>query len=159
MTFALTRKELYLAVMIALMGYFLYSSSAIIWLSKLTIFQGWLLYNVLYIISIYTLSKMGLTIFGMRITTLSQTLGLYLITTAFYMTINWESAYVNLVTKGTSEGVSEVYWQTDDGLSWYSVNKYIPNLELEQARIIAFVVIPFILALIGGYLLTGRIRI
>ena len=166
MPFNLTKKELYLAFFVALMGFFLYSRSMVLWLDKLTIFQGWLFYNVLWFIIIYVGSRQGFFIYEPKKVPLTQAIGLYLITTAVLMTVNWESGYVQLMTRGNQD-MSTVYVQTDDGMSWFYITTYVPGVDVNDcltndnctARILFIVAIPFILALIGGFLLTGRVHL
>ena len=164
MTFSLTNKELLLATAIAVLGFFMYSPSVIRWLDAIPLWQGYVFYQVIYFVSLYFLSKQGLVLFGIKITSVKQTLGLFLITTAFLMTISWCSGYVQFILRGNQD-VSGVYLQTDDGLSWYYVTNYITK-DIESCktddncmpRIVAFVIVPFVIALLGGYLITGKIK-
>lgn len=161
----LTNNELKLAIFIGIFGLIMYSTTVIKWLDSVSLLTGYIFYQVIYFVSLYILSKHGLVLFGIRITSLKQTIGLFLITTAFLMTISWCSGYVQLITR-SNQDISGVYLQTDDGLSWSYVTQYItkgvgdcatnPNC---SARIISFSIIPFFLALLGGYMVTGRAKL
>jgi hypothetical protein len=157
--FKLTRREIYLALVFAVIGFFLTLRGFVGWLDVLTPLAGLVVYYVLLYSAIYVLSKFGLVIFGLRIEKPLQIIGLGLITFAFFMIVNWESEYVNLVTVGTSTGVSQAYWASEDGAVWYLWYHVVGVKDIEIARLLTFVLTPFLLALGGGFLLERKISL
>ena len=157
--FKLTEREICLAVAFALMGFFLTLKGFVVWLSGLNPLEGLVVYYIILYSAIYVLSKLGLVIFGLRIEKPLQILGLGMITFAFFMIVNWESEYVNLVTVGSSVGVSQAYWGSEDGATFYFVYHILGIKALAVARLITFVLVPFLLALGGGFLLEKKISL
>jgi|GEM_PF-1282785 len=161
-SYTLTKKELLLATFLGIFGFFTNSRWIILWLDSIGIVGGYIFYNIIYFGFLFILSRAGLTLFGLRIERPLQTIGLFLLTTAVFMTIEWESPWINIVTKGTVEGVSIVYWQTDDGISWIFWSNLLGIYGITNPDIIAIFTYPitiFFLALMGGFLITGRIKI
>jgi hypothetical protein len=155
--FALTHRELLLAISIAVLGFILSMRSFILYLDTLNPLQGFIVYYLILYSALYILSIMGLTIFGIKISTPMQTLGLLLITMAFFITIDWESPYINIVTKGTAENISQVYWQTEDGATWWVWGHWFQDVE--QLRMLTYVLSPFLLTVIGGFLIVRRTQL
>jgi len=155
--FELTGKELSLAIAIAVMGFFFTTRQWILWLNSLSPFAGLIVYYIILYASLYVLSRLGLTVFGIKIDDKIETLGLLLITFAFFITVDWESAYIQYVTNGSLTGMSNVYLQAEDGAVWFLWSQLIQNIEV--LHVLTYVVTPFVLALVGGLLVTGKIKI
>jgi hypothetical protein len=75
------------------------------------------------------------------------------------MTINWENPYVQIVTTGSFEGASPVFYQSEDGVAWWAWSQLLPTANVETLRLLAFVFTPFILCLIGGLLVSEKIKL
>jgi len=155
----ITSKEFQLAVAIALMGFLLTSRQWILWLNSLTVVGGFLVYYALLYAALYTLEKMGLVVFGFKIEKLEQTVGLLLISFAFFAIVNWENPYVQYVTMGSFSGASPVFYQTEDGILWQFTAQLIPTASVEAQRLFAFVLMPFLITLAGVTLVTKKIQL
>jgi hypothetical protein len=113
---------------------------------------------ILYV-SLYILSRLDLVVFGFKIKDPMQTLGLLLITFAFFICVDWESPYVQLVTNRSVENVSPVLFQAEDGAVWFLWHNAIPWADVETLRLLTYVATPFALALIGGLLVSEKVRL
>lgn len=102
---------------------------------------------------------MELAVFGFKIKEPMQTLGLLLITFAFFICINWESPYVQLVTTGSVENISPVLFQSEDGAVWHVWQSTLPWADTETLRILTYVLTPFTLALTGGLLVSEKVKL
>ena len=157
--FQLTEGEILLAVVFALIGFFLSLRDVVVFLSSLNPIAGLLVYYIILYASLYILSRLDLTIFGLKIDKPIQVFGLTMITFAFFILVNWESAYINLVVNGSSDNVSNLYFASEDGAVWFLWYDVIGIKDLEISRILTYCVSPFILALFGGLLLDKKITL
>jgi len=143
----ITREELALVLVITIMGFAFSMRPWILFLDSLNPFTGLIVYYVILYFSLYALSKMGLVIWKIRIKSALQVLGALLITMAFFITVDWESPWVQYVTGRTGADVSNVLYQSEDGAFWYLWSFLTNNFEV--LRILTYVITPFILTLIG----------
>jgi hypothetical protein len=143
----ITREELALVLVITVMGFAFSMRPWILFLDSLNPFTGLIVYYIILYITLYVLSKMGLVIWKIRIKTPLQVLGCLLITMAFFITVDWESPWVQYVTGRAGADVSNVLYQAEDGAFWYLWSFLISNFEV--LRILTYVITPFILTLIG----------
>lgn len=155
----LTIQEIGLAFAFAVIGFIFSSRSTIMFLNGLSPMQGLIVYYIILYVSLYMLSRLDLVVFGFKIKDPMQTIGLLMITFAFFICVNWENPYVQLVTKGNVENVSPVFFQAEDGAVWFVWQSVFPWLDIETLRLLTFVVTPFALALIGGFLVSEKIRL
>ncbi|MGB9774727.1 MAG: hypothetical protein ACPL4I_12030 [Bacteroidota bacterium] len=158
MRFKLEGREIALAAVLAFLGFILTSREWLLFLDGLSPFQGLMVYYMILYGSLYLLSRMDLVVFGFKIRDPLQTLGLLLVTFAFFIVVDWESPYVQIVTKGDSGAVSPVFYQSEDGAVWYLWQQALPWANFEAVRLLTYVLTPLILALIGGYLASGKAR-
>jgi hypothetical protein len=154
----LTLREVWLALALALMGFALTSRSWLLFLDGLNPIQGLAVYYLILYVSLYMLSRLDLVVFGFKIKEPLQTLGLLLITFAFFICVDWESPYVQLVTGRSVENVSPVLFQAEDGAIWFLWQNAIPWADLEALRLLTYVATPFILALVGGLLVSEKVK-
>jgi len=159
MTFKLTDKEVYLACAFAVMGFLFTMRPWILWMNTLTPFSGLIVYYVILYGALYVLSKLGLTVFGIKIDDKFETLGLLMITFAFFITVDWESAYIQWITNGSLTGQSVLYLQSEDGATFYLFQQLLPWAGAEAWRYLTYVLTPFVLALFGGLLVSGKISL
>ena len=155
----LTDKEVGLAVILAFMGFILSSHQWILFLSGLTPLEGLIIYYIILYVTLYILSQLGLVVLGIKIKEPLQTFGLLLITFAFFIVVDWESAYVQYVTIGSLEGASPVFLQSEDGAVFWVWEQLLPAAPVETWRILTYVLTPFILTLIGGLLASEKIKL
>jgi hypothetical protein len=144
--FEITKEELALVLVITFMGFAFSMHQFVLFLDSLNPFTGLIVYYVMLYFSLYALSKLGLVIWKIRIKSPLQVLGALLITMAFFITVDWESPWVQYVTNRTTD-VSNVLYQSEDGAFWYLWSFLINNFEV--LRILTYVVTPFILTLVG----------
>ena len=152
--FAITSKEFLLAVSLAVMGLVFSTREWILYLNSLNPIQGLLIYYIILYSSLIVLSKMGLVVFNIKIKNPIQTFGLLLITFAFFITVDWESPYVQLITKGNIEQASNVFYESEDGAIWFFWTNVVGVKDVETARWLTFVITPFILTLVGAFLVS-----
>lgn len=152
----ITTKELYLALVFSLLGFLLTTRLLLNTLEGLNVFLGFIVYYAIIFLTIFVLSKLDLVIFGFKIDNLAQKIGLVLITFAFFILVNWESPYVNIVTHGTAENVSSIYFMSEDGITWAFWDMIFNNIQ--AIRVLTFIVTPFLLTLLGGLLVSEKIE-
>ena len=160
--FKLTGQEILLALVVGLMGFFLTIRQFILFMNNMNPLVGFAIYETILFLILYVLGRGGLVIFKTQIKSLTQTIGLYLITFAMFITIDWTSGYIQYVCTGSFAGVSSVYMQSEDGVTWYLWSLIIPTtsaLAVETVHILTYVVTPICLCLLGGYLARGRVEL
>jgi hypothetical protein len=158
----LTEKEVLLAVALAFFGFALSSRQWLLFLDGLNPFQGLIVYYLILYVSLYILSRLDLVVFGIKIKEPLQTLGLLMFTFAFFICVDWESPYVQLATRGSIEtigNITPVLFQSEDGATWFLWQQAFPWLDIETLRILTHVLTPLILALIGGLLVSEKVKL
>jgi hypothetical protein len=153
--FRITGRELALAVALATMGFLFSTRQWLLFLDGINPFQGLIVYYIVLYTSLYMLSRLGLTIFGVKIDKPLQTLGLLLITFSFFLTVDWTSQYVGIITG--KPNISNVFLQDEDGMAFWAWSQLFADVEL--CRILTFVVTPFFLTLLGGLLVSKRVKL
>jgi uncharacterized membrane protein YphA (DoxX/SURF4 family) len=159
--FKLTAKEFYLAIVVAISGWFLNSPELIKWLNTLNPIQGLFAYYVIWYSFLFFLSTLGLVVLGVKVKSLSQVLGVMLIIASISVITSWSNPYVQIVTKGEQSvnEASNVFYQSEDGVGWFLFYTILGIKDLTICRFLTFVVYPFVLCVLGGLLVSGRIRI
>jgi len=153
-------KDLALAGVFAAMGYFFTSVDVLAWMARSNPLEGFVIYEVILIAVLLVLSKLGLTVFGVRIGSPAQTIGIWLITSAFFMTVNWTNPWVQLSTMGPDASVvSNIFYNSEDGAAWWVWSQLIQSATAEQLRWLALVITPGLTGLVGGLLVSGKPRI
>jgi len=155
----LTDKEVALAVILAVMGFIFSTHQWLLFLSGLTPLEGLIIYYIILYGALYVLSQLGLVVLGIKIKEPLQTFGLLLITFAFFIVVDWESAYVQYVTTSSLQGVSPVFLQAEDGAVFWVWQQLLPTAPVETWRILTYVLTPFMLTLIGGLLASEKIKL
>jgi hypothetical protein len=105
---------------------------------------------------------MDLVVFGLKIDDPVETFGLLIITFAFFITVDWTSPYVQYVTTRSFQGASNVFVNnSEDRMTWYLWRLLIPQVpaNLLILRLLTFIVTPLILTILGGLLVSGKVRI
>jgi hypothetical protein len=155
-------QDILLAIVIGLMGFFLTTTPFILFLSVSSLLIGFAIYETVRFLILYFLSRDGLVIFNVQIKSLAQTIGIYLITFAMFITFDWTSGYIQYATTGSFNGATHVFMMAEDGVTWYLWTLLItPNstMAIQTLRILTYVVTPICLCLLGGYLAKGRVKI
>ena len=153
----ITAKEFYLAISFSILGFLLTTRLLLNTLEGLNLFLGFIVYYAIIFLTIFILSKLDLVIFGFKIENLAQKIGLVLITFSFFILVNWESPYINIVTHGTAENVSNIYFMSEDGIVWGFWDLIFNNVTL--LRVLTFMVTPFLLTLLGGLLVSEKFEV
>lgn len=143
--------NLTLPVVLALMGFVFSTRTFIKGYNKLSPYGGLAVYYLILFLTVWALQTLGLVVAGQPFTDLRHNIGTILVVFAFFITIDWESCWVNQVTKGNCSEVSQVYFMSEDGAVYDLWSKVVKSPE--KVRILTYVVTPFILSLIGVFLL------
>lgn len=150
-----------LPIIFACIGFLVSTKSWLLFLDTLNPAQGLAVYYFIVFITISVLQYFGLVIGGQKMQSFRQTIGEILIIFSFFILFNFESQYVQWVVdkskNNTSSNCTTVYDQSEDGATYYLVNSSINSPE--KSRYITFVIIPFILTLIGVMLVQEKIEI
>jgi hypothetical protein len=161
MKLELTTQEIMLAVVVAALGYILTFPTFLQWMNLQSPIIGFIIYELLLFGILLGLSKSGLVIFNIKIKILTQTIGLWFIQIAFFIPIDWESAYIQYVTTGSFIGESAIFLNSEDGVTWFIWSSLIPStspLMIEITRVLVYCFTPLVFMLIGGYLVSGKIK-
>ena len=154
----ITAREVALAVVFAVIGITTTMRPFLMFLAGLNPLYGLILYYAILYVCLVALSKFELVIFGIKIKNLAQTLGVLLITFAFFMVISWTSGYVQYVTTGSFVGASPVFLQSEDGAVFWIWQMLLPAADVEVWRLLTYAVTPFLLTLTGGVLASKKVK-
>jgi len=154
----LSAREVGLAVALGGIGFILTIREFVLFLNGLTPLTGLLVYYLILFTVIFTLSRLDLVIFGFKIRSVAQTIGVTLITFAFFITVNWTSPYIQYVSTGSMNGASPIFYQSEDGVIYYLWSFLLPG-NVEVLRILTYVVSPVLLALLGGMLISRKVTL
>lgn len=154
MSYKITNKELIFLAIIGIAGFFFSSIGYIKHLDTLSPYYGLLSYYLIWYGALFILSHKKFIIWNFKIGNPSQVLGMLLIIFAVGIILNFESPYVQYVTKGNFEGASNIFFQSEDGITWIFFQDVMGINNIESLRILTFVVTPLILSLIGVYLVS-----
>jgi len=132
------------------MGFAFSTRQWLLFLNQRTPVEGLTIYYIILYGSLLVLSRMGLVVFGLKIDDPIKTFGLLLITFAFFITVNFENPYVQLVTMGNTQGASPVFYGSEDGAVWFLVSQFVSDIWL--CRMLTFVVTPFLLTVLNVYM-------
>jgi len=157
--FQLTGREFALAVVFAVMGLAFTARPFLLWMNGLNPLEGLIIYYIMLYAALYVLGKLGLVIFNIKIDDSQQTLGLLLITFAFFITVDMTSAYVQYVTTGSLTGMSNLFLQDEDGAVFWIWQQLLPWAGMNAWYLLTYAFTPFTLALSGGCLVTERIHL
>lgn len=146
-----------LAFIFAIMGFIFTTRTWLKTLDKLNPIYGLIIYYIIITSFVILLEYFGLVISGIKYSTSWQTIGTILIIFSFFIVVSWESCYVNTITKGNCDDVSNVYLQSEDGAVYYFWSYFTDNLSAR--RILTYVVTPFILTIIGQSLITQKVTL
>ena len=150
----ITQKEFLLALCFAIMGFLFSSKEMILFLNTLNPIEGLIVYEIIFYITLSLLSIFGLAVFGFKIKNPLQVFGLLLVWFSFFIVVDWESPYIQYITKGSLEGPSVIYFQSEDGATWYFWYEIMGVKDVGLCRLLTFIISPFILTLVGCYFVT-----
>lgn len=151
---------LHLSICLAVLGFLLTTRKFLTWYNNRNPLTGLLIYYTILITAILILQHFGLIIAGIQFNTWRHLLGTILIMFSFFIVVSWESCYINQVTRGNCNNVSTIYLASEDGAVYYLWSKLFPLAkDHERNRILTYIVTPFVLSLIGSFLITEKIEI
>lgn len=145
----ISMQEWILLAVIGIGGYFASSTKFLQWLNSLTPLASWAVYYGIIISCVYILSKFGLQIGSLKIESWKQTIGASLVLFSIFIIINWENQYVQFETKGNLDGASNVFYGSEDGITfdfWYTT-VHVRNMD--YLRYLTYIVTPVTLTFIG----------
>jgi hypothetical protein len=160
-TLGINKRELGLAAALAVAGFFFSERGFLNWLNTLTPIEGLIFYYVVLFISILALSKLGLVVGDVKFNLSTQAIGAVLILFAFFVVVDWTSAYNQYALTGvmpSANSFSTAYLQDEDGAAFYFWN-VVSGFNPEDSRLLTFVLTPFLLASVGAALVTKKIRL
>jgi hypothetical protein len=157
--YRITLKEFLLALVIALMGLLFSTKLWLKFLDSLNPILGFFVYYLILYSVMFGLGLLGLVAFGIKIKDPLQVLGLLMVAFAFFITTNWESSFVQYTTTGSFEGASNTFYASEDGATWYFFYNILGISNILISRILTFVITPFLFALGGLYLASGKIKL
>lgn len=134
--------HLRLAATFAILGFVFTSKQWLQFLNKYNPETGLIIKHSVILLSIYILAWSDPYI---KFVHHHQALGVLLLYMTFVLIFNYQSGWIKDVK---AENVEK---QTFDGVIYHR-SKQIPNIEPQMARIVSFVIIPFILVIIGSKL-------
>ena len=145
------------AAAFAIIGYLFSARQLILFLNQLNPFQGLFFYYLQLFVTLEILQYFGLVIGGIKMQSISQTIGELMIIFAFFILVAQESAWVAYVV-GEDEGKKKdypvVYTQSEDGAVYYLWSTYVTS-NPDTARLLTFVLTPVVLVALGLYLTGG----
>lgn len=142
----------------ALLGYIFSSRFFILSLNQLDPLQGLLFYYAQIFVTLEVLQYFGLVIGGVKMTSLSQTLGELLMIFAFFVIVDNESEWIQVVVGEDTKQKQEcpkVYLQAEDGATYYFW-KSLTGASPDTLRLLTFVVTPAVLVSVGLFLTGGK---
>ena len=153
--------KIFLPIVFAIIGYLFTTDKMILLMDSLSPPQGLLFYYSILFLVITILQYFGLVIGDVKMNSVQQTLGEMLILFAFFIIVDFESRYIQWVVDDNrtekSSNCTGVYLQSEDGATYDIINRWINNPR--SSRIITFVVIPFLLTLIGVNMIASKIQL
>lgn len=156
--FELNQRDFALAAAIGVIGFLFSTREWLLTLNGLDQLTGFIIYYAVMYGFLFALHKLDVILFKANVSDLQGTLGLMLILFAIAVTINWTNPYVQLVTTGNLTGASGVFYQAEDALSWSFATNVLGIQDVQTARIVAFSLVPFAVALLGTALIKGRVK-
>lgn len=155
----ISRRDVGLAFAIFVIGYVFNSRFWLLFLNDLDPFAGFVVYYIVLYGGLFTLSRLDLIVFAPKVNDIQGTIGLVLMWFGFQATIGWSNPYVQYVTTGSFSGASVLYFQCEDGISWQFVTQILGIGNIELAWVLAFAVVPAIVALLGLTLVGGKVKV
>ena len=148
--------KLKLATIFAIIGFLVTTRWWITMVNDHSPLKGIVFYYILITITVYILERLGLVINGVEFTDLRHAIGSAMILFSYFIVIRWQSCYMNMVIDDNCD-VNNIYLHSEDGATYYLWSKFIKDPRI--IRILTYVVTPFILTLVGGMLVTQKVKL
>lgn len=146
------------AVAFALIGFLLSTRKYIVTINQLSPIQGLIVYYLQIFLTLEALQYFGLVVGGVQQNTLWHTLGEMMIIFAFFVIVDLESKWVQIVVgEETKEeqNCPKIYIQAEDGAVFYLWNELL-GFSNEASRWLTFIATPAVLAYVGMILTSGK---
>jgi len=140
------------------MGFLFSTRDWLLFLNGLNVWQGFLVYYIVFYGTLLALAKLDLIVFKFNVSDIQGTFGLLLVFFAIAATINWTNPYIQWVMTGSFSGATGIFYQAEDGVCWMLANQVLGIQDVEKARLVAFSVIPAIVAFIGLAMVKGKVK-
>lgn len=150
--FKITKGEWIFILVMVILPFIFDSKKFIVWLDKLNPIFNFLIYYVIIFSVIFLLSKAGLTIWKFHIKSFRQVIGAGLVTFSFFLIFNWENPFVQYYSTGSFLGASNVFYGTEDGISFFVWRNLFPVLNSNILWYLVFPLTILILMIIGVWL-------
>lgn len=156
MAFQITRKEFYLGVVFAILGFIFSSSEYISYRLGLNALVGLLLSYVMLYATLFILGKLDLITWNVMSLEFRQWLGFLLILFSFMVITDWSSAYYSSQSLANPDIPIP---QSEGGAVYYFWVEYAGIQDPSQLRILTFMLTPLVLSLAGAFLVKRKIQI
>jgi hypothetical protein len=158
MALRLDWKDFVLAGIIAILGFLFTAGFFTNFLNSLNPIIGLIVYYIIFFIMVIVLSKLDLIIMTFQVKDWTRFIGMFLITMAFVIILSWGNfaVFVQNAKLPAAQQVGNVIYQSLDGVVWMGIAALIKpdtDAKFQIMRVIVYAVIPFILTLLGGFLL------
>jgi hypothetical protein len=143
-------KRFTLPLIFGVLGFFF---STRIWIKsydKLPPYGGLIVYYIIITFTIIFLQKIGLVVGGLEFSGFNHTVGTLLVIFSFFIIFDWESCYINIVTKGhcNEKNISNIYFASEDG-AVYDLWEKIFKGKTQLNRILTYIITPVVLSFVG----------
>jgi len=142
-----------LPIVFALMGFLFSTRRYITTVDKLPPHIGLLVYYTILTIIVLALQRCGLVIGDTEMTSWRSSIGSMFIVFAFFITIAGGSCYVNYITKGHCNDISNIYFSSEDGAVYHLWDKLFPGKH-SRNRLLTYIFTPFVFTSLGVLLLS-----
>lgn len=153
--FTITWQELAFVISIALLGFLFSSKGILVFLDEMPVIVGFAIYEIILYGYLFLMSRIGILTWHKKKLNALQVFGAFLITSSFFLVVNLENPYVQYETRGSFTTASNVYFGTEDGITWSLWSAIFPTttaINILIDRILTFIITPIILSLAGVYL-------
>lgn len=147
-------KLLFLPLCFAIIGFLVTTKSFLKFYNSLGPAKGLAFYYVIISCTIIILEYLGLIIADIHFNSFNHFLGTVFLNFSFFLIVIWSNCYVAEITKGGCKNFTEIYLNSESGATYYLWSKVTNNQKLK--RFLTFVITPFILAIIGIFLIKQK---
>jgi hypothetical protein len=148
---------LLIPTVLATSGFIVSTNSWITFVNNLSSCHAIILRYFVIIMLLLILRKMGVTIREIEFDTIGHVIGSVLIIFSFFIIFNFSSCYYNELLNGECYSVPELYLASEDGIVYNFWKRYTKNTN--NLRILTYMVTPFLLTLIGIFLIQKKISL
>lgn len=104
-------------------------------ISPLNPVLSFLIYYAIVLSALAIMAYFGFIAFGIKISNPFQIIGSVFVLFSFFLIFNWENPYVQYVSTGAFQGASNVFYGSEDGVTWYLWSFIFHPIESSPIRI------------------------